>query len=155
MTCFGRIPFAAARDGYFFKTFARIHPQKHFPHVSLLMVGAIAIACSFFSLGTVIDIMLVTRILVQFIGQIGAVALLRKHRPDLQRPYRIYLYPLPAIIALAGWIYLFATSGYMVAIGLATLLAGVGVFLIWSRINRTWPFAVSAETATSTTSARR
>jgi len=152
---YSRIPFAAARDGYFFKTFARIHPQKHFPHVSLLMVGAIAIACSFFSLGTVIDIMLVPRILVQFIGQIGAVALLRKHRPDLQRPYRIYLYPLPAIIALVGWIYLFATSGYMVAIGLATLLAGVGVFLVWSRINRTWPFAVSAATATSTTSAPR
>ena len=143
---YSRIPFAAARDGYFFKIFGRLHPTRNFPYVSLLVVGAIAIACSFFSLGMVIDVMLITRILVQFMGQIGAVMLLRKHRPDLERPYRIYLYPLPAFLALMGWAYLFATSGLMMVIGLGTVAAGVGAFLFWSWHNKTWPFAKRDQT---------
>src|SRR5215813_4383582 len=75
---YSRIPFAAARDGYFFKVFSRLHPRHNFPNVSLLAIGAIAIICSFFSLGVVIDVLIATRIIVQFIGQIFAVALLRK-----------------------------------------------------------------------------
>ena len=150
---YSRIPFAAAQDGYFFKVFGSLHPKKNFPHISLLVVGVIAIACSFFALGKVIDILLTTRILVQFIGQIGAVMLLRKRRPDLERPYRIYLYPLPALLALIGWIYLFAASGgEMIGIGVGTLIAGVAAFLIWSWKNKTWPFAINDETARTTTS---
>ena len=138
---YSRIPFAAAQDGSFFKIFGSLHPKKNFPHVSLLVVGVIAIVCSFFALDVVIEVLLTTRILVQFIGQIGAVMLLRKHRPDMPRPYRIYLYPLPAFVALVGWLYLFLTSGgKTIGIGLGTLVAGVAAFLIWSRINRTWPF---------------
>jgi hypothetical protein len=115
------------------------------------LIGAIAIGCSFFPLDMVINVLLTTRILVQFIGQIGAVALLRKHRPDLQRPYRIWLYPVPAFIALAGWIYLFATnSPEVIGIGLATLIVGSGAFLLWSWTNKTWPFVVSAETTKTT-----
>src|SRR5262245_56056694 len=97
---YSRIPFAAARDGYFFNVFGRLHPKNNFPHVSLLTIGAIAIVCSFFSLGVVIDVLIATRIIVQFIGQIFAVALLRKNSPNLERPYRIWLYPLPSLIAL-------------------------------------------------------
>lgn len=138
---YSRIPFAAAQDGYFFKVFGQLHPKKNFPYVSLILVGLIAIGCSFFALDLVINVLLATRILVQFIGQIGAVMLLRRRRPDLPRPYRIYLYPLPALIALVGWIYLFATnSRQVITIGLATLAAGVGAFLIWSWANKTWPF---------------
>ena len=153
MLGYSRIPFAAARDGYFFKIFGLLHPTKNFPHISLLVVGAISIVCSFFALDTLINILLTTRILVQFIGQIGAVMLLRKRRPDLDRPYRIYLYPLPALLALVGWLYLFATSGREpILIGLATLVAGVIAFLIWSRAKQSWPFAISGETAKITTS---
>src|SRR6266536_530283 len=65
---YSRIPYAAARDGYFFKVFARLHPTEPFPHVSLVVLGAIAIACSALSLGAVIDALLVTRIVVQFVG---------------------------------------------------------------------------------------
>jgi amino acid transporter len=148
---YSRILFAAARDGYFFRMFGQLHSKKNFPHVSLLLIGAIAIGCSFFPLDMVINVLLTTRILVQFIGQIGAVALLRKHRPDLQRPYRIWLYPVPAFIALAGWIYLFATnSPEVIGIGLATLIVGSGAFLLWSWTNKTWPFVVSAETTKTT-----
>ena len=76
---YSRIPYAAANDGYFFKAFGRLHPTQGFPYVSLLVVGAVSIACSFVSLGLVIDALITTRILVQFMGQIGALALLRRH----------------------------------------------------------------------------
>ena len=73
---YSRIPYAAAQDGYFFKIFGRLHPQKNFPYVSLIVIGMISIGCSFFSLGLVIDALITTRILIQFIGQIFAVMLL-------------------------------------------------------------------------------
>src|SRR5262249_33234536 len=107
---YSRIPYAAARDGYFFKVFGRLHPTKNFPHVSLLVIGLISIFCSFLSLGVVIDALITTRILVQFIGQIFAVMLLRRRAPDMRRPYSIWLYPAPNLIALVGWIFIFATT---------------------------------------------
>ena len=70
---YSRIPYAAAQDGYFFKVFGRLHPTKHFPYVALIVIGVISIICSFFSLDVVIDALITTRILVQFIGQIGKV----------------------------------------------------------------------------------
>src|SRR5687768_12106372 len=79
---YSRIPYAAALDGTFFKIFAKVHPTKKFPHISLLMIGIIAIACSALSLGMVIDALITTRILIQFIGQIVALTLLRRHAPD-------------------------------------------------------------------------
>ncbi|MFN9939081.1 MAG: amino acid permease, partial [bacterium] len=69
---YSRIPFAAARDGYFFKVFAKLHPQGGFPSVSLVTIGVISIICSFLPLGIVIDVLIATRIIVQFIGQIFA-----------------------------------------------------------------------------------
>jgi amino acid transporter len=138
---YSRIPYAAALDGTFFRVFARVHPDKHFPHVSLLLIGAIAIAASTLSLGVVIDALITTRILIQFMGQIVAVALLRRSRPDLERPFRIWLYPLPNLVALAGWIFVFSTSGATVILfGLATLAIGLGAFAIWTSHTKQWPF---------------
>ena len=141
---YSRIPYAAAQDGYFFKIFARLHPRKHFPYVSLLVMGAISIICGCLPLGTVIDALLITRILVQFVGQIGAVMWLRKSRPDLPRPYRIWFYPVPTLVALAGWLFVFGTSDpKTIVFGLGTLALGVVGFLIWSRFARRWPFAAT------------
>jgi len=139
---YSRIPYAAAKEGYFFKVFARLHPTQQFPHVSLVILGVIAIACSALSLGAVIDALLVTRIVVQFVGQIGAVALLRRRRPDLPRPYRIWLYPLPLFVALVGWVFVFATTQPPILLfGLGVLAVGVAGFAVWSWRARTWPFA--------------
>jgi basic amino acid/polyamine antiporter, APA family len=138
---YSRIPFAAARDGYFFKVFSRLHPKHNFPHVSLLVIGGVAIICSFFSLGIVIDVLIATRIIVQFAGQIFAVALLRKNAPKLERPYRIWLYPLPSLIALAGWMFIYLTLDRKIIIfSLVALAAGVVSFLAWSRGASKWPF---------------
>jgi amino acid transporter len=136
---YSRIPYAAAVDGTFFKAFARLHPTKRFPHVSLLLIGA-----SVLSLGMVIDALITTRILVQFIGQVVALTLLRRRAPEMPRPFRMWLYPIPNLIAFFGWIFLFATSGVeVIAFGLGTLLLGVAAFFAWARWTRRWPFAGS------------
>jgi len=141
---YSRIPYAAARDGCFFKVFARLHPKKDFPHVSLLLIGLLAIAFSFVNLTTLIDALLTTRILVQFIGQVGAVMLLRRLKPNMERPFRMWLYPLPALIALAGWVFLFWTTEWRLKLAAFVMLAlGVCFFLVWSRQTRRWPFAAS------------
>jgi amino acid transporter len=141
---YSRIPYAAATDGYFFKAFGRLHPTKAFPYVSLLVVGAASIVCSFFSLGLVIDALITTRILVQFIGQIGALTLLRRRRGERPGTYRMWLYPLPSLVALAGWIFVFATSDVQVILfGLGTLALGILVFGVWSWRAQRWPFSMA------------
>jgi amino acid transporter len=138
---YSRIPYAAARDGYFFKAFGELHPTKGFPHVSLLVLGVISILASLFSLGIVIDALIATRILIQFIGQVVGIMRLRRTRPDMPRPYRIWLYPVPALIALIGWVFVFVTTDVrVIGFGLAILAMGVAGFLIWSHRLRQWPF---------------
>ena len=145
---YSRIPFAAAKSGYFFRAFGRLHPTKDFPYVSLLVLGAISIVAGFFSLGTVIDALIVTRILVQFMGQVFGLMLLRRQAPDMPRPYRMWLYPLPALVALVGWIFVFATTQLLVILfGVGVLALGCLAFLLWSRSTNGWPF--SLEEATS------
>jgi len=140
---YSRIPYAAAVDGYFFKPFARLHPKKNFPYLSLLVMGLISIACSFYSLDAVIAALITTRILVQFIAQIFAVTLLRKRSPELSRPYKIWLYPIPSIVALFGWLFIFSTSGLQaILFGLGSLACGLIFFFAWSWRSRSWPFVV-------------
>jgi amino acid transporter len=145
---YSRIPFAAARDGYFFRIFARLHPKGNFPHISLITIGAISIICSFLPLGIVIDVLIATRIIIQFIGQIFAVTLLRRNAPQMARPYKIWLYPIPSLIAFFGWIFIFATSGReIILFSLLALFAGVIGYLAWSRTTGRWPFGTDEESA--------
>ena len=140
---YSRIPFAAAQSGYFFRAFGRLHPTKDFPYVSLLVLGAISIVAGFFSLGTVIDALIVTRILVQFMGQAFGLILLRRQAPNMPRPYRMWLYPLPALVALLGWIFVFATTQILVILfGVGVLALGFVAFLFWSWRSKSWPFAL-------------
>ena len=142
---YSRVAYAAALDGYFFSVFGRLHPTGRFPHVAVVVFGLIAIACSFLTLGTVIDALIATRILVQFVGQIAALILLRRARPDLPRPFKMWLYPVPAIVALFGWLFLFTTSGgTIILLALGTLALGVLAFLVWAKRTGGWPFAVTA-----------
>jgi APA family basic amino acid/polyamine antiporter len=149
---YSRIPYAAAMDGYFFPVFGRLHPTKRFPHVSLVVIGAIAIVCSFFSLGLVIDALITTRILVQFVGQVVGLVRLRRVRPEMPRPFKMWLYPVPAAVALFGWIFVFLTSPFaIVAIGAGTLAAGAGSFLVWAWRTGGWPFEVPGDHRVPTT----
>jgi APA family basic amino acid/polyamine antiporter len=136
LLAYSRILYAAAVNGHFFSAFGRLHPSGKFPHVSLLVMGVLAIGASFWNLDTVISALLTSRILVQFIGQIFALRHLRKHRQDIVRPFRMWLYPLPSIVALLGWVYIFLTSGWAFAgFGLLTIAAGVAAYAVWKRVS--------------------
>jgi amino acid transporter len=145
---YSRIPYAAARDGYFFKAFGRLHAKDGFPYISLLVLGAISILACLFSLGVVIDGLIATRILVQFVGQVVGVIRLRRTRPDMPRPYRIWLYPVPTIVALVGWTFVFLTTDIrVIGFGAGILLMGVLCFLVWSHRTREWPFRTVTRSA--------
>ncbi|HET6896090.1 MAG TPA: amino acid permease [Candidatus Baltobacteraceae bacterium] len=138
-----RVPFAAARDGAFLPVFARLHPTKQFPHVALLGIGAISLAACFLNLADVIALLSAAGILTGNIAQIGALFALRMRGE--RTPFRMWLYPLPAIVALAGWCYAFASTGPRpIALGMAWLAAGVIVYLFIARRQRAWPFAARA-----------
>jgi fructoselysine transporter len=141
---YSRIPYAAALDGSFFSIFARVHPQKKFPHVSLLFLGAVAFVSSLlFRLSTVIAAILATRLLVQFIGQAIGLILLHRRWPPERFPFKMWLYPLPAILTMCGWAALFWATGAARKWGLLLIGLGIVAFLLRAREVRQWPFAAA------------
>jgi len=131
---YSRIPFAAARDGQFFSVFGRLHPTKHFPHISLLTIGAVTLPFCFFSLGQLVNWLVQVQILLQFVWQCAAVILLRRYRPDVAKPFRMWLYPVPAVVSLAMWIYIFlAAPAAGIAFSAAFLALAVGAYALFDR----------------------
>ena len=131
---YSRIPFAAARDGQFFSAFGRLHPTKHFPHVSLLTIGAVTIPFCFFSLGQLVSWLIQVQILLQFVWQCAAVLLLRRYRPDIPKPFRMWLYPLPALVSLAMWLYILASSSAAgIVFSFVFLAVAVGAYFIFQK----------------------
>jgi len=142
MLGYSRIPFAAARDGYFFKQVAAIHPTRHIPHVSLYLVGGMVALASLLPLETVVTACIATRIGIQFLAQAAALVLLRRDRPGLKRPFKMWLYPIPAIASFGGFCYIFASAGKLsIWLTVGWTAAGFLAFLYWARQNREWPFA--------------
>ena len=139
---YSRIPYAAAADGAFFKVFAKLHPTKHFPYVSLLFLGGVAFVFSLlFRLGEVISAILAMRILIQFIGQAIGLLLLRKARNKNNFPYKMPFYPIPVFIAIAIWLFILYSTGIKMAMyGLVVIVLGAIVFFIKARVNKEWPF---------------
>jgi amino acid transporter len=138
---FSRIPFAAARDGVFLKPFADLHARGRFPHVALLTIGLLAVPWCFVPLGDVINALIAGLVIIQGLGQIAALIALRLtgERP----PYRMWLFPLPVLIATAGWIYIFFSAGRLaIGFGVLTLFFGVVVYLCIAKLARYWPFAI-------------
>src|SRR5690348_13918579 len=137
-----RVPFQAAHDKVFLSVFGKLHARHGFPHVALLTMGVVTAVGTFFDLTEVINMLLAATIIVQSIAQIAALVVLRRRQPELPRPYRQWLYPVPCVIALLGWIYVYvsASATAMVLSG-AWIVAGLVVFAIWARVNRCWPFA--------------
>jgi amino acid transporter len=131
---YSRIPFAAAREGQFFRVFARVHPTKHFPHVSLVSLGALAVPFCFFSLGQLVSWLILVQIASQFVWQCAGVMLLRRYRRDIPHPFVMWLYPLPALVALGLWVYVFVSapvSGMLFAGGFVA--AGVLAYFAFER----------------------
>jgi len=139
---YSRILYAAGAEGNFFKAFGRVHPTGHFPTVSLLAINAMAIPLCWLSLERLLSALMIIQIVFQFIPQIVAVFAIRKYRKEIHRPYGMWLYPVPALVALAGWIYVATTAEQRQFLNTALLLLlfGLGAYLIRSRAARSWPF---------------
>jgi amino acid transporter len=136
-----RVPYNAARDGVFLRQFGTLHPRLHIPHRSLLVMGVITAIGSFFDLSTVINMLIAVIVLIQGIGQVVALMVLRYRQPELRRPYHMWLYPIPGLIALIGWVYVYYASGWQpILLSLGWLVIGAVAFLIWARVEQIWPF---------------
>jgi amino acid transporter len=138
---YSRVPYAAAQDGVFFRWLGELHPTKDFPHRSLVLVGSGAIIASFFKLEEVILALMAARILIQFIGHTIALFLIRARRPDIALPVRMWGYPLPAMISLLGYLYVFFSLGlHYILFGIISIVIGAGAFMIAAWNQRRWPF---------------
>ena len=141
---YSRVPYAAALDGNYFRAFARVHPQHRFPTVSLLALGGVAMLFCFLRLADVIAALVVIRILLQFIVQAVGLMVLRKRQPDLARPFRMWLYPLPALLAIAGFIFiLVARKNFLreIRYPVVILVVGLAIYFVRSWRRGEWPFA--------------
>jgi amino acid transporter len=141
-----RVPYAAAVQGRFFAVFARVHPQGRFPSFAVLSAGAASAVCCLLSLDQVIKAFSVAGVILGSLAVVAAPTLLRRTRPGLRRPFRMWLYPLPSLIAAAGWTYIVVTSGWPYILGgLAALAAGVLAYLWLARRACHWPWAEPVE----------
>jgi fructoselysine transporter len=145
-----RVPYDAARDGVFFRAFARLHPKLEFPVVGLLAMGAVTILGfvigQLTSITVLIQLLTAVMVLVQGEAQIAALVVLRRRQPRLRRPYKMILYPLPLIVAAIGWgaVYFYADANapglHPIELSVLWVVVGVGAFLLWARRHREWPF---------------
>jgi fructoselysine transporter len=143
---YSRVPYSAALDGNFLPVFAKVHPTKHFPHISLLLLGGLAFTFSLtLKLKTAIAAILAMRLLVQFIGQAVGVMLLRKRWGSQRLPFKMWLYPVPAVLTMLAWAWLFWHTGTVRKWGILEIVLGVIAFLVWTREMRQWPFASAGE----------
>jgi amino acid transporter len=141
---YSRVPYAAALDGNYFRVFARLHPKEGFPHISLLALGAVATFFCFFDLSQVIAALVAIRIILQFLLQHLGVVLLRRREPNRQRPFRMWLYPLPPIIAAAGFLFVLLSrpnAARELRYGAAIAVSGCLLYLLRARRRREWPFS--------------
>ncbi|MFG2287535.1 APC family permease [Streptomyces sp. NPDC048595] len=145
-----RVPCDAARDRVFFRPYGRLHPRHRFPVLGLLTMGAL-MAAGFLigrhtDLATVIQLLTTVMVIVQALAQVAAVTVLRRRQPGLRRPYRMWLYPLPSVVALVGWLVIYGYADenspgrHPIEWSLAWVAAGFVAFLLWARHEKEWPF---------------
>lgn len=147
---YSRVPYAAALDGNYFRIFAHLHPKRNFPDFSLLALGAVAIVFCFFRLVQIIAALVVIRIVLQYLLQQVGVIVLRIRRPEMPRPFRLWFYPLPPLLALAGFLFiLFSRTQGLRELLFAIAIALLGSVLYFARARRRgeWPFKIETSQA--------
>ncbi len=132
-----RVFFAMARDGLFFRKFAEVHSRLLTPYVSILATGAWAAVLSVTGTFEQLATYVVFGQWIFFGLTVGAVMVLRRKRPEIERPYRTWGYPATPIIFIAAALYIsvstLVTQPVHAAAGLALILAGVPAYWYWQR----------------------
>jgi basic amino acid/polyamine antiporter, APA family len=136
-----RIPYAVARDGYFFKALAAVHPQFHTPSMAIVVQAVLSILLLL--LGANFRQLFSLAIFAEWLFYMiaaSSVFVFRRREPQAQRPYRMWGYPLlPAIfvaVATALLGYTFWNERPNSYYGLLVILAGIPVFLAFSSSQR-------------------
>jgi basic amino acid/polyamine antiporter, APA family len=140
---YSRVPYAAALDGNYFWAFAKVHPKYQFPYVSLLALAGVAALFCFLRLADLIASLIVIRIVLQFLVQSIGVIVLRVRRPDLPRPFRMWLYPLPALIAALSFLFiLISRRNFLREVRYAAVILVVGlvIYLVRAWRHGEWPW---------------
>ncbi|MET9490329.1 APC family permease [Nocardia sp. NPDC006630] len=152
-----RVPFNAAHDRVFFRSFGKLHPKHEFPVLGLLAMGVvtaggfllarhIGTSAAHPPLTVLISLLTTVMVIVQAFAQIAAVIVLRRRQPDLPRPYRMFLYPLPAIVAAIGWLVIYGYADksnpgvHPIEWSLVWVALGIVAFAVWARVEHVWPF---------------
>jgi APA family basic amino acid/polyamine antiporter len=141
---YSRVPYAAALDGNYFRIFARVHPRHRIPNVSLLMLAGVSMVFCVLQLVDLVAALVVIRIMLQFLLQQVGVMVLRRTQPDMERPFRIWLYPLPPVVAIVGFLYILFSRPHFareIFFAVAVVLTGTVIYLLRSYKRREWPFA--------------
>ncbi|MEO5947886.1 MAG: APC family permease [Chitinophagaceae bacterium] len=129
---YSRVPYAAAVDGNFFKIFGKLHPTKNFPHISLLFLCGLGFIFSLlFKLSEVITAILAMRIVIQFMAQAVGVVLLRRKNGTENLPFKMSMYPVPIIITLLIWLFLFYHTGWFALWGSLIAIVGAVVYFLF------------------------
>jgi len=149
---YSRVPYAAARDGNYFRVFARVHPVHRFPNVSLVVLGLVAVLFCFLRLADVIAALVVIRIVIQFLVQAVGLLILRSRRPDFPRPFRMWLYPIPALLAICGFVFVLASRrGNEIRYAAVILLLGMMIYFVRAWLEKVWPFEARAPVESAST----
>ncbi|MCW2511915.1 MAG: amino acid permease [Mycobacterium sp.] len=136
-----RVPFEAARDKVFLPVFARLHPKLNLPTAGVLTMGVITIIGSLFTLTTIINAAVATLVIIQSLAQVAAIVVLRRRQPNLVRPYKQWLYPVPTIIALVGWVYIYVSATWLsIGLSFGWIVIGCIAYLVYAKAEHTWPF---------------
>jgi len=144
MCATARIPYAAAVDGHFFAAFGRLHPSGRFPSFSVAFIGVTSALASLLELDALITALMAIYVVIGALPIIGAVTALRR-RTDVARPFSMWGYPLPSLVAAAGWIAILVTSGLAyIAAGVGLLALGVGSYLWRAKRVGEWPYERAA-----------
>jgi len=132
MLGYSRVPYSAAVDGNFFKVFAKIHPVKQFPTVSLLVLGGLGFIFSLlFKMKEVITAIIVMRILVQFVGQAVGLWMYKRHHASDTFPFKMPLFPLPIMLSIACWFYIFfSVEWWYIAGAIGVISVGAMVYFL-------------------------
>jgi basic amino acid/polyamine antiporter, APA family len=144
---YSRVPYAAALDGNYFRIFARVHPRHRIPNISLLMLAGVAMLFCVLQLVDLVAALVVIRIMLQFLLQQVGVMVLRRTQPEMERPFRIWLYPLPPLVAIVGFLYILFSRPHFareIVFAVAVVLTGTAIYLLRSYKRREWPFALPA-----------
>jgi amino acid transporter len=136
-----RVPFEAARDKVFLPVFGKLHPKLNLPTAGVITMGLITIIGSLFTLATIINAAVATLVVIQSLAQVAAIVVLRRRQPHLVRPYRQWLYPVPTVVALVGWVYVYVSATWLsIGLSLCWIALGCVAFLGYAKTEHTWPF---------------